>query len=83
MEIRLIAGKGGDGRSSFSQTFQNPYGGPNGGDGGNGAHIILEGTCIEYYQWIESSNASVFSIENCDIAESASKYVCSRQWRTG
>lgn len=46
MDIELIAGKGGDGRSSFSQTFQNPYGGPNGGDGGNGAHIILQGKMI-------------------------------------
>ncbi|CAF0956931.1 unnamed protein product [Adineta steineri] len=42
IEIRLIAGKGGDGRSSFSKTFQNEFGGPNGGDGGNGAHIILQ-----------------------------------------
>lgn len=46
MDIELIAGKGGDGRSSFSQTFQNPYGGPNGGDGGNGAQIILQGKMI-------------------------------------
>ena len=46
MEIRLIAGKGGDGRSTFSKTFQNPFGGPNGGDGGNGAHIILQGNFI-------------------------------------
>lgn len=51
MEIKLIAGKGGDGRSSFSQTFQNPYGGPNGGDGGNGAHIILEGNTISFIEW--------------------------------
>ncbi len=43
IEVRLIAGKGGDGRSSFSKTFQNQFGGPNGGDGGNGAHIILQG----------------------------------------
>ncbi|CAF4792010.1 unnamed protein product, partial [Rotaria sp. Silwood1] len=42
LEIRLIAGKGGDGKSSFSKTFQNEFGGPNGGDGGNGAHIILQ-----------------------------------------
>ncbi len=39
----MIAGRGGDGRSSFSQTFQNQFGGPNGGDGGNGAHVILQG----------------------------------------
>ncbi len=48
IELRFIAGKGGDGRSSFSKTFQNEFGGPNGGDGGNGAHIILQGKNIKY-----------------------------------
>ncbi|CAF4639763.1 unnamed protein product [Rotaria socialis] len=47
LELRLLAGKGGDGKSSFSKTFQNEFGGPNGGDGGNGAHIILQGKRIE------------------------------------
>ena len=41
--MRLIAGRGGNGISTFSKTFQNEFGGPNGGDGGNGAHIILQG----------------------------------------
>ncbi|CAF1488866.1 unnamed protein product, partial [Didymodactylos carnosus] len=42
IEIRFIGGRGGDGMSSFSRGFQNEFGGPNGGDGGNGAHIILQ-----------------------------------------
>ncbi|CAF1180845.1 unnamed protein product [Adineta ricciae] len=42
VEVRLVAGKGGDGRATFSKTFQNEFGGANGGDGGNGAHIIFQ-----------------------------------------
>ena len=47
-----MAGKGGDGRASFSKTFQNEFGGANGGDGGNGAHIIFQG---KTYQTVELS----------------------------
>lgn len=43
LDVRFVAGSGGDGKSSFSRTFQNQFGGPNGGDGGNGGHIILQG----------------------------------------
>lgn len=42
--MRLVAGRGGDGKSAFSRTFQNEFGGPNGGDGGNGGHVILQGS---------------------------------------
>jgi len=60
MEVRLLAGKGGDGRSSFSKTFQNPFGGANGGDGGNGAHIIFEG----------KSNQFIFEKKNIEFLAS-------------
>nr|CDS26785.1 GTP binding protein 5 [Hymenolepis microstoma] len=40
--VVVHAGKGGDGCIAFDRLFCNPNGGPSGGDGGNGGHIIFE-----------------------------------------
>lgn len=40
--VKLIAGKGGDGCTSFRREKCEPLGGPNGGNGGRGADIIFE-----------------------------------------
>ncbi len=40
--IKLIAGKGGDGCTSFRREKYIPMGGPDGGNGGSGGNIILE-----------------------------------------
>ncbi len=40
-EIRVIAGKGGNGALSFLREKFRPYGGPDGGDGGNGGSVYL------------------------------------------
>ena len=41
VNIEVVAGKGGHGCLSFRREKSEPYGGPNGGDGGQGADIYL------------------------------------------
>jgi GTPase len=42
VEVTLIAGDGGHGCISFRREKYIPHGGPNGGDGGNGGHVVLQ-----------------------------------------
>ncbi len=44
VKICCSSGKGGAGSHHFERTKNNPRGGPDGGDGGRGGHIILRGT---------------------------------------
>ena len=45
VKIFLKSGNGGPGAVSFRREANVPYGGPDGGDGGKGADIIVE--CVE------------------------------------
>lgn len=40
-QVKIQAGRGGDGRVSFHRTRFNPKGGPDGGDGGRGGDVIV------------------------------------------
>jgi GTP-binding protein len=43
VKIFCASGNGGAGSTHFLRTRTNPHGGPDGGDGGRGGHIILKG----------------------------------------
>lgn len=44
VKLYLRSGAGGAGSAHFLRTRDNPHGGPDGGDGGRGGHIILRGS---------------------------------------
>jgi GTP-binding protein len=73
-QIRVFcrSGHGGPGSKHFAQTKFNDMAGPDGGDGGRGAHIILRGSKhlwtllhLRYYKNVLAENGENGSANNC------------------
>ena len=50
---KLKAGKGGDGLVSFMNLKEKEFCGPDGGDGGNGGHVLFEGGVSKFHLKIQ------------------------------
>lgn len=61
--IEIFGGKGGDGAVSFRKEKFVPRGGPDGGDGGNGANVIFEAE-INMNTLIDYSTKKIFRAED-------------------
>ena len=61
--IEVRSGKGGDGLCSFRREKYVPLGGPDGGDGGKGASVILE-VNEQYCTLLDMGNTRVYKAEN-------------------
>jgi GTP-binding protein len=55
-KITVKGGNGGDGRVSFARLWCNPFAGPDGGDGGNGGHVIFQA---------DAKQKSLNDLKNC------------------
>ncbi|GAA28616.2 GTPase obg [Clonorchis sinensis] len=78
--IVVEAGNGGDGCIAFERLFCNPNGGPSGGDGGNGGHIILQAsqhiTDLSHIpSIIRGENGANGYPSNCNGANGAHTYI--------
>ena len=70
--IDVVAGNGGSGCVSFRREKFIPFGGPNGGDGGRGGHIILQGNKnlwtllhLRYFKNVLAEDGQSGSGNNC------------------
>ncbi len=63
LKLKIIAGKGGDGASSFRREKFIPKGGPDGGDGGNGGDIIFK-TSNHLNTLSKLANKKLYKAEN-------------------
>ncbi|HEX2612071.1 MAG TPA: GTPase ObgE [Fibrobacteria bacterium] len=63
--IEVVAGKGGDGMVSFRHEKFVPMGGPSGGNGGRGGHVILKGS-KDLHTLYDIGQARIFRAENGD-----------------
>lgn len=61
--IEVRSGKGGDGICSFHREKFVPLGGPDGGDGGRGGHVILQ-VNEQYSTLLDMGNTRVYKAQN-------------------
>lgn len=70
-QIRAIGGNGGDGCISFMSLFANENAGPDGADGGNGGHVVLQATSNvnnlgHVTSILKAQNGEAGATKNCD-----------------
>lgn len=82
VKLNLRSGKGGQGSAHLLRTRGNPRGGPDGGDGGRGGHIILKGNAqlwtllhLKYTKHIKASDGASGSASTSTGAEGKDVYV--------
>ena len=78
VRIYFTAGRGGDGAVAFRREKHVPKGGPSGGDGGRGGHIILEGDAqlwtlldLRYRKFIKAKGGANGSSQRMSGADGA------------
>lgn len=78
VKLYLKSGKGGAGSAHFARSRYEPKGGPDGGDGGRGGHIILKGNAqmwtllpLKYRKNIHAENGDVGTGNNSTGAQGA------------
>lgn len=71
-EIEVVAGHGGRGIVNFRRESKQPFGGPDGGTGGRGAHIVFEATTRtvtlmdhRYRRWYKGDDGDPGGPKNC------------------
>jgi len=74
-KIHLKAGNGGNGCVSFRREKFIPFGGPNGGDGGNGGSIIIEATS-NINTLIDYRYTQHFKAESGEHGKGKNRYGC-------
>lgn len=72
-ELRLVGGRGGNGCVAFRREKYIPHGGPSGGDGGRGGHVIFEADSGRS-SLLDLKSSRVIRAEDGDHGQGKDKY---------
>ena len=68
--VKLMAGSGGRGVSSFHSEPRKEWGGPDGGNGGDGGSIIMKG---KFGVWFQAQDTIIFAMYSLQLSHSVSR----------
>ena len=68
VKINVRSGHGGSGSSHFRREKHVPKGGPDGGDGGRGGHVVLKGT-TDHWTLYTSNTKNIFLPKTATVAK--------------